>query len=83
MKEDSGSMLQPVSYFSPNLDLAWLEREMEEQALKHPNFVCTRALSFSWLPMLYRVSGWLGIGYPLWRYTARFRFLLNFVGVKL
>jgi radical SAM superfamily enzyme YgiQ (UPF0313 family) len=77
-KED---MLKPVFYFSRQLDLQWLTKELQRAMGTHMNFISSDSLSFPYLPSIHRFGYRLGIRPPLWKHTRFIRRGLRLFGV--
>ncbi len=70
-------MLNPVSYCSPGLNRTWLEAALRRQVLLHKNFIDPDSFNIPFLPALSKLASFLGIRYPLWKYTGQLRMLLG------
>ena len=76
-------MLSPVFYVSPDVDTAWLERELKKSMNRHMNFLDMDSLGLSFLPTIHRIGHRLGLHPPLWRHTRIIRRCLRFAGMDV
>lgn len=76
-------MLSPVFYVSPDVDTAWVERELKKSMNRHMNFLNMDSLSLSFLPTIHRIGYRLGLQPPLWRHTRIIRRCLRFAGMDV
>jgi len=76
-------MLEPVFYFSPDLDPQWLQEEVHRAVAAHPNLLGPTALHVPFVTTLHRIAYRLGVRPPLWRFTRHARRLLRWTGRDL
>ncbi len=74
-------MLEPVFYFSPEIELEWVDRRLREFIDTHLNVVNSDAISLPLLIKINRFAGRLGVQPPLWRHTRPIRRILRYTGV--
>ncbi len=65
----SNDMLTPVFYVSPDIDIGWMEQELNKFMNSHTNVINLGSLGNALLPMVHRMGYCLGLKPPLWRYT--------------
>ncbi len=75
-------MLSPVFYCSPQVDLAWMQRELGAAGRENLNFIIASAIGLPLLQKVLGVSYRLGFRPPLWRHTRRVRRVLKLLGVQ-
>ncbi len=83
LSSDRREMLSPVFYVSPDVDLSWMERELEKFLNTNMNFITNDAFGLSFLPRLNRIGGALGVRPPLWKYTRYLRRGLRLAGLDV
>jgi radical SAM superfamily enzyme YgiQ (UPF0313 family) len=76
----SQEMLQPVFYFSPNLDVDWTWRQVRQAAAENLNLLHGASLSHPWLPAINRLVSRLPAPRPLWRHTRTLRRVIRALG---
>ncbi|MCC6347559.1 MAG: cobalamin-dependent protein [Nitrospirales bacterium] len=74
-------MLEPVFYFSPEVEFSWAVHELRQYAARHMNCISSDSLRFPFLPAIHRLGYRCGIRPPLWRYTRFIRRGLRTFGV--
>ncbi|MFO0754093.1 MAG: cobalamin-dependent protein [Thermodesulfovibrionales bacterium] len=74
-------MLEPVFYFSPEVDFSWAVNEIRHYAARRMNCISSDSLRLPFLPALHRLGYRCGIRPPLWRYTRFIRRGLRTFGV--
>lgn len=77
-------MLEPVFYFSPEVELPWVMELLRRTARRHRNVLYSaRALDHPLLPLINRIAGLTGVPQPLWRHTPAIRTVLRVLGQDL
>ncbi|GAN32062.1 MAG: B12-binding domain-containing radical SAM protein [Candidatus Brocadia sp. AMX2] len=76
-------MLEPVFYFSPALELDWLQSTLQKVMAAHMNYINSNTIGFSFLPAMNRLGYKLGIKSPLWKHTRNIRRGLRFLGMDV
>lgn len=76
-------MLVPRFYVSPEVDAAWIDRELKKAMARTMNFLSMDSLGLSFLPTINRIGSRLGLRPPLWRYTRIMRRMLRFAGMDV
>ncbi len=79
----SEDLFAPVFYLSPEVDAAWLSREVRGFMANHPSVISAESLSLPILPAINRIGRRLGIRPPLWRYTRFIRRGLRMAGMDV
>jgi radical SAM superfamily enzyme YgiQ (UPF0313 family) len=79
LKDPPDQMLSPVFYVSPQVPLDWLRAELAAAARDHLNFIAGDALGLPLLQAVLRLSYWLGVRPPLWRFTPSVRRVLKWL----
>ena len=80
LPEGGVDLAMPVFYLSPEIDGEWLIRTVKRRARHVPAFLAPDSRTASFIPLAYRLAGWLGVGPPLWRYTGAMRRFLAPIG---
>lgn len=75
-------MLRPVFYVSPEVDFAWMAREVKKAMAAHMNFIDSDSIGMSCLSRINRAGYRLGIRPPLWRHTRLIRRGLRMFGAR-
>jgi len=65
----SNDMLTPVFYVSPDIDVGWMELELNKFMNNHTNVINLGSLGNALLPTVHRMGYRLGLKPPLWKYT--------------
>ena len=73
-------MLEPVFYFSPDLDLAWTMDQVRRAAAENLSLLHSASLSHPWLPAVNRLFRRLPLKPPLWRHTRQIRRVVRALG---
>jgi radical SAM superfamily enzyme YgiQ (UPF0313 family) len=73
-------MLEPVFYFSPELDYDWTLDQVRRAAADHLNLLHAASLSHPWLPAVNRLFSRLPVRRPLWRHTQAIRRVVRALG---
>ncbi len=73
-------MLEPVFYFSPELDLAWTMDQVRRAAAENLSLLHSASLSHPWLPAVNRLFRRLPLKPPLWRHTRQIRRVVRALG---
>ncbi|MCL4502747.1 MAG: radical SAM protein [Deltaproteobacteria bacterium] len=73
-------MLDPVFYFSPELDYDWTLDQVRRAAAGHLNLLHAASLSHPWLPMVNRLFSRLPVSRPLWRHSSAIRRVVRALG---
>ncbi len=76
-------MLEPVFYFSSDLDLGWLIHTLHKEMAAHMNYINSDTIGFSFLPIMNRLGYGLGVVPPLWKHTRFIRRGLRFFGMDV
>ena len=76
-------MLRPVFYVSPQVDGAWIMREVKRSMANHMNFISADSIGLPFLPTIHRFGYRLGIRPPLWKHTRRIRRGLRMLGMDV
>ena len=74
------AMLEPVFYFSPELDYAWTLGQVRRAAADQLNLLHAASLSHPWLPAVNRLFSRLPVSRPLWRHTRAIRRVVRALG---
>lgn len=75
-------MLEPVFYFSSDLDPDWLMQEMHKALAAHMNYIESTTIGLSFLPIINRLGYRLGVKPPLWKHTRLIRRGLRLFGIN-
>jgi radical SAM superfamily enzyme YgiQ (UPF0313 family) len=78
----AGGMLEPVFYFSRQVERRWVERELEDALSRNMNFVGPYSINVPYLPAIQRIGYRFGMRPPLWRYTRPMRRALRMMGSR-
>ncbi len=70
------SLLEPQFYLSPEVERDWLIQEVQDRARRVPGFLPPASRTASFLPLIYRLTTWMGLEPPLWQHTSAFRRML-------
>ncbi len=76
-------MLSPVFYVSPEVDVAWVRRQVKDSLNNHMNFMSAESFRFPYLPLIHRIGYRLGVKTPLWRHTHHIRRGLRLIGMDV
>ncbi len=76
----TAEMLEPVFYFSPDLDLSWTLDQVRRGAAQNLNMLHSASLSHPWLPAISRFFRHLPLKPPLWRHTRTIRRVVRALG---
>ena len=76
-------MLTPDFYVAPELDVAWIDRELKQSRERRMNFITIETLGHPVLPAINRIASRLGVHPPHWRYTQIMRRLLRLAGMDV
>jgi radical SAM superfamily enzyme YgiQ (UPF0313 family) len=76
-------MLSPVFYVSPDVDAAWVDRELKKSMNRHMNILNMDSLGLSFLPTIHRIGYRLGLHPPLWKHTRIIRRCLRLAGMDV
>lgn len=74
------AMLEPVFYFSPEVDPEWARLQVQKAVASNRHFLGPTTINYPFLPFLHRVAGRVGMHPPLWRHTRKIRQVLWFLG---
>lgn len=73
-------MLQPVFYFSPQLDNRWLSETLDRTLSENLNFIDPDSFTLPALPRIFRLAHYFGVRQPLWKHTRLIRRGLQLMG---
>jgi radical SAM superfamily enzyme YgiQ (UPF0313 family) len=73
-------MLEPVFYFSPDLDLSWTLEQVGRAVSEDLRLLHSASLSHPWLPAVNRMFRRLPIKPPIWRHTRHIRRVVKALG---
>jgi hypothetical protein len=76
-------MLAPTFYLSPEVEVRWIEQQLQRAMASHLNFIDMGSLGLPFLPAIHRIGAKLGLKPPLWRYTRHIRRGLRMAGMKV
>jgi hypothetical protein len=76
-------MLDPVSYFSPEVDRTWVFGKLKEALKRNMNFIDSDTFSLSYLDLMNRIGYIAGLKSPMWKYTRIIRRSLGMIGVSI
>jgi hypothetical protein len=76
------SMLKPVFYTSPQVELSWMQSQLDTFLSRHMTALGPRSIRLPYLPLLYQIGHRLGVRPPLWRHTGRTRRLLSWMRIR-
>ncbi len=76
-------MLVPVSYFSPQVDQAWVFGKVKEALKRNMNFIDSDTFSLTYLDLMHRLGYTVGLKPPIWKYTRILRRSLGMLGVAI
>lgn len=80
LEETGDDLLNPLFYFSPDVDLPWVLHRLSSITARNLNILNPASLSHPWLPAVHRVARRLPIRGPLWRHTGTIRRIVRFLG---
>lgn len=74
-------LLRPAFYVSPHVETAWMREQVKQRTRRCMNFIDADTMNYDFMPALNRVSRWLGVQPPLWRYSRFFNRVLRTTGL--
>lgn len=80
LQETPDEMLNTKFYFSPLLELQWLRQTLERNIKHNLNFIDSDSFALPALSAVQRMSYFLGVRQPLWKYTRSIRKIMRFTG---
>jgi len=80
LRHSPEEMLEPVFYFSPQLDRRWTLDQVRRAAAENLNLLHAASLSHPWLPAVNRLFSRLPVRPPLWRHTPTIRRVVRALG---
>jgi len=81
LKELPEEMLETKFYFSPLLEQRWLRETLDRNIKNNLNFIDSDSFALPALSTIQRMSYFLGVRQPLWKYTRQIRKFMHFTGV--
>jgi radical SAM superfamily enzyme YgiQ (UPF0313 family) len=75
------AMLEPVFYFSPQVEYGWTLGKLKESMRTHLNFINFDALGLPSVQFMHGLTHFIGMRPPLWRYTRSIRRLFKLLGI--
>ncbi len=73
-------MLEPVFYFSPQVEVSWALEQVRQATKNHLNIIHSGSLSHPWLPAINHLFTRLPLKRPLWQHTAGIRRVVRALG---
>ncbi|HEX9779287.1 MAG TPA: radical SAM protein [Geopsychrobacteraceae bacterium] len=83
LTRSAAEMLAPTFYLSPEVEVRWIEQQLQRAMASHLNFIDMGSLGLPFLPTIHRIGAKLGLKPPLWRYTRHIRRGLRMAGMKV
>lgn len=81
LSRSSTEMLEPAFYFSPSLDMDWLNKKLCTAMHEHMNYINIDSIGLPFLTLMNRLGYRFGMRPPLWRHTRAIRRGLRLFGV--
>lgn len=82
LRTPADQMLEPLFYFSSQLDPGWLQAILKASTRGHFNFITPNEFALPFLGKVFRLAYRAGLKPPIWKYTRLIRRGLNLIGAN-